>query len=265
MLQPKGVFIQTINRCNAQCVICPYKDTQKNLPQETMSLELFQKILTDLGPNYSGQIGLYLQYEPFMDERFFDFVKLIRNFCSNAKIVISTNALLLNKTNVDKLCITPVDTVVLNINGGTKETYERMMYPLKWDTMVSNVNYFISKYNHGRYINFIKTSDNCNEVNDLQKTFPNIDILSNFWATNRAGSVQINKPTGSRTRFKNGNSSCLQLETNMSIACNGDLLLCCNCWQKEVVLGNAYDGNIVDIWNNSPKKHYNHEICRKCD
>ena len=73
---PEALFLQTMNRCNARCLICPYKDTYGLSPTEYMPMELIEKILADLTPDYTGHIGLYLHYEPLMDHRLANIIAL---------------------------------------------------------------------------------------------------------------------------------------------------------------------------------------------
>jgi len=235
-----------------------------NSPTEFMSIELFKKILTELTTDYRGDIGLYLHYEPLLDSRLPELITLAKEMCPESCVAISTNAALLNEENVDRLCNAPLDSITFNVNGGTKETYEKMMPPLKWDTAIGNIKKILKKYKNRKDINFIKTNDNFNESELLKDIFPDVKIVDQYWAVNRGGSVKINKPADVKNRFKSSFKKCKQLSANLSITSDGSILLCCNCWKKEVVIGNANDVSIIDVWNNSPLKHHNHTVCKKC-
>lgn len=261
---PEAVFLQTINRCNARCVICPYKDTYMHAAAEVMSLELFKKILDDLTPAYGGHIGLYLHYEPLLDSRLPELITLAKERCPLSCVALSTNAALLDEELGDRLCRSPLDLITFNVNGGTKETYEKMMPPLKWDRTINNIKQFLKKYKKNKDINFIKTNDNVHESELLKEIFPAVKIVDQYWAVNRGGSVEINKPTDVKNRFKSGLKKCSQLSTNVSVTCDGSILLCCNCWKREVVLGNANDLSIIDAWDHNPLKHYHHAVCSRC-
>jgi len=262
---PKAVFLQITNRCNSRCLICPYKDTYAKEIEQIMPLELFQKILEDLTPEYTGQIGMYLHCEPLFDKRLSHLITIAKALCPKCEIHLSTNAGLLTREKADELCNVPIDTMVFNINGGTKETYEKAMYPLKWDITIPNVKYFLEKYKKRSYINFVKTIENQNESKELKKIFPDVTIVDEYWAVNRGGSVEINKPADSKTKFEFEKKACFQLTTNMNILCDGSMLLCCNCWKKEVILGNANNKNILELWGDNSLSHHNYPICKKCN
>lgn len=229
-----------------------------------MPVELFQKVLRELTPDYRGQLGLYLHFEPLLDSRLPALITLAKEMCPVSSVAISTNAALFNEENIDRICNSPLDSITFNVNGGTKETYEKMMPPLKWETTIGNIKSFIKKFKNKTDINFIKTNDNFNESEFLKEMFPDVRIIDQYWAVNRGGSVKIDKPADVKNRFKYGIKKCKQLSTNLSITCDGSILLCCNCWEKEVVFGNANDVGILDAWNKSPLKHYNHAVCNQC-
>jgi MoaA/NifB/PqqE/SkfB family radical SAM enzyme len=261
---PEAVYIQTINRCNARCVICPYKDTYLFAPTEIMPLDLYQKILRELTPEYGGYIGLYLHCEPLMDNRLPELIALAKGMCPQSHVSISTNASLLNEENIEKICHSPLDSITFNINGGTKETYERMMPPLKWDATIRNIKNFLKHYKGEKEINYIKTNANAHESEYLKEIFSHVTVIDQYWAVNRGGSVTIDKPADAKNRFKSSLKKCKQLSTNVSITSDGSILLCCNCWQKEVILGNAHHSNIIDAWNDKRIKHHGHPVCVMC-
>ena len=247
---PKAVFLQTKNTCNSRCIICPYKDVYASVEPQEMDINLYKKILDDLTPEYDGQIGFYLHYEPLTDSRLQELIDLAKQKCPLCQTWISTNAGLLTH---DVRC----DVVCLNINGGTKEVYEKQMPPLKWETMIENVTNFL-KIHQGRvYINFVKTKDNDGTQQNLKDLF-HLEIVDDYWATNRGGSVDVNVDQSSLTRFKN----CREFETNLPILHDGTILLCCNCWQGEVVVGDANTDNVLEVFNK--QKDHNHDICRRC-
>ena len=264
MNKPESVFIQTKTSCNSRCLICPYKDTKAGKPVKEMSGELHNKILLDLGSDYNGEIGYYFQYEPLTDIRLPAFLAQADGICPLARKVISTNAALLNKDWREMLVRFPLDVVYFNILGGTKKTYEEQMPPLKWDTMVENVNAFAKVFKGQMFVNYIKTNQNKGEVKNLRKVLDNkIAIIAEYWTSDRATSVKIDKPKGAKTRFTT-NKKCNVIDRRMYIHWDGTVPLCCEIWDDEVgIIGDVSKENVYDIFN-SPKKHNNYDICRKC-
>ena len=74
---PKVIEVQFHNKCNSNCLICPYKDM--NYSYKKMADTLFEKILDEVDENKLKRIIPYLNNEPFLDSNFIDKVKKIRN------------------------------------------------------------------------------------------------------------------------------------------------------------------------------------------
>lgn len=259
---PQAVFIQTRTGCNSDCVICPSKKAFQKFGFQEMENTLFEKILDDLSDNYKGQIGLYLHFEPLLDERLFDFIDLAKKRCPLSSVEISSNGALLDKEKQKKLSGSKVDLVYFNFNGGSKEVYEQQMKGLNFERSLKNIKDFRKIYSGKIRINFVLTNDNFHQKEEVRKLFPfpDFEVIDCYWAVNRVGNVLINKPSDAKTRFSD---DCKQLEMNLPILATGDVILCCNDWMREVVIGNVRNENLLNLWR-SHKKHYNYEICRRC-
>jgi len=260
----KSVYLQTTNFCNGECSICPYKDVYYNQPIKKMSQNLLFKILSDLGEDYSGEVGFYFQYEPLSDDRICSFLETVKFNCPKARTVLSTNASMLNKHATDKLVDDGnLDVIYFNILAGKKETYEKVQSPLGWDNMLKNVNYFASQFKGKMFVNYIKTNETKNEVRDLRKVLnKKINIISEYWASDRLGKTYVDVPKGSKNRFVR-DKKCQVIKKGLYIYWDGVVPLCCECWEREVIIGDVKYQNVYDIFNSSLKNN-DHAICRKC-
>ena len=262
MKKLQSVYLQTGTACNSRCTICPYKDTYAGKQIKYMSEETHHKILTDLGKDYDGEIGYYFQYEPLTDFRLPVFLYFNKLLCPKARTSISTNAGLLNEKWQHDL-LENLDYVYFNILGGTKETYEKIMHGLKWETMLKNVNEFAEKFEGKMFVNFIKTNENKGEVENLRKLLnKKIDIISEYWASDRNKHIEIDKPKGAKTRFVT-DKKCNVIEKGIYIHYDGKVPLCCEMWEREIMVGDVMKENIYDIFN-SPKMNTKNSICAKC-
>ena len=264
----ESVFLQTVTRCNARCVICPYKDTyakNKGTKHGSMSIQLYRKILNDLTKDYEGEIGFYFQYEPLTDNRLPRFLRLAKQYCPKARTSISTNCSLLDDLWIKRLIDSKsLDYVYFNILGGTKETFEKMMPPLNWEKSISNLNNFAEQFNGKMFINFMKTDENKDEIDSLRKVVnKKVGIITEYWASNRGGSISINKPKDSKTRYSKEHGSCIPLRKRIYVLFDGIVPLCCQCWEREVVIGDVSKQNLYKIFN-SKKKHTKYDICKNC-
>lgn len=236
--------------------MCPYKDTYINEPPQTMERELFVKVLDDLTPNYTGQIGLYLQHEPLLDVRLPHLISLAKKKCPKCYVALATNGHLLTPAHTRRLIARPLDVMHIHISAGNPKTYEKVMSPLKWSRTIANARYFIKHFKGEVSINYVKTPANVDGIAKLERIFPTVPVLSTYWACNRGGSLDF--PRAGKSRFHN----CKEL-INLPILQDGTILLCCNCWKREVVLGNAYRDNVLKVWN-SPHWKPTYDVCKGC-
>lgn len=93
----KGLQLETINKCNLelQHKRCPLNIMKKR----TMSLELIEKILTELRElGYNKLIFPYGYGEPLIDPRFFVILDMIRRLVPRAGVYFHTNGYMMDKT-----------------------------------------------------------------------------------------------------------------------------------------------------------------------
>jgi len=235
---PQAVYIQTRTDCNNTCSICPQPKAFKRFGLQKMTKKLFDKIIFDLVErDYNGLIGIFLQQEPLLDDRLFEFIEMAN--CSMASVEISTNGILL-KGNMEKLKNSSVDRIYFNY-GAIKHG----------KTPASIINYVNELAKYKRVIVNYPVLENDN----IKSLFPKC-YVENFWASNRGGNVKSVRHTN-KTKFSDRN--CQQL----NIVATGDVILCCNDYMRENVFGNAKDENVIDIWKNI-SKNFDYPICHKC-
>src|SRR3989344_5419123 len=100
---PLNIEVGTNSVCNGLCRICPYTSVRNNLPKERMSDELFKKIIDECSNHKVGYISPFLFNEPLTDPKIFDKINYIAFKIPNAKIIVATNAGLLDSAKAKKL------------------------------------------------------------------------------------------------------------------------------------------------------------------
>jgi MoaA/NifB/PqqE/SkfB family radical SAM enzyme len=76
---PHSIEIETINRCNSTCNFCPVNRFSDPRSLTRMPETLFHKIIDDLAAHdFSGNLSLFSNNEPFLDKRIFDFAAYAR-------------------------------------------------------------------------------------------------------------------------------------------------------------------------------------------
>jgi radical SAM protein with 4Fe4S-binding SPASM domain len=128
---PVEVEIETVNRCNGICPFCPVNVNEVQRPYAKMTENLFYKIISELKEmDYSHNIAIFSNNEPFLDERIIEFQKYAREQLPKAFCHMYTNGTIVT---LDKfIAIMPfLDRLTIDnynddmkINSSLKEIYE---------------------------------------------------------------------------------------------------------------------------------------------
>ena len=253
---PRYIMIQTTSYCNADCIICPYDSLSKKQPQGLMDLKTYKKII-DEASNYDiKRILLYLMNEPLMDKGIVSKVNYAKEKNPKAIVHIVSNGSLLNKKLIKDLINSKLDYIEFSVLANRKETYRETMH-LDFDKTTKEILNFIkmarTQSKGEDYIN-INITRTPGLLSDEEK-----DKMINFWRN--AGIKNINyfdMPTSRAGNVpflpkikKNSVHGCNSIWANdmIHILYNGDVILCCMDWKREVVLGNIKTQSIYDVWN----------------
>jgi MoaA/NifB/PqqE/SkfB family radical SAM enzyme len=129
---PKNMHVILLNRCNLECVMCPYYspvyagahtsgffDDYKSMDET-----LFTKVA-----EYAGAHGISLQFgqieEPMMHKKIFDFIKIAKQK-GVRYIHMSTNGTLLSPKKAHVLAETGIDSVMFSIDAATLDKYKEI-------------------------------------------------------------------------------------------------------------------------------------------
>jgi hypothetical protein len=143
---PKYIMIETVNFCNADCIMCGI-DFNKKL-KAVMKDELYDKILKEIvqHKNDVERVMLYLDCEPLLDKKLFRRIEMLKK--GGIKDVnISTNAELLDETRATKLINAGLDSIYINLDSLNKERFEAIRKRLHFDVVYKNIIDFIALRN----------------------------------------------------------------------------------------------------------------------
>lgn len=266
---PSMIQIESSTACTGKCKFCP---VGKGLKRQggSMTDDLFNKIILDANSLQIKRILLFLNGEPFVFNRLFDWLDILRNH----KMVtnIFTNASHLTKEKSDKLIsyADVVEDIVFSLSGKDTVTHNQIM-GLDHDKVKENVSYF-SKVNKGT----IKTSAHMplfsatsQWVKEWKKIWgPIVGSANTTQMFNWAG--DINDPMLSGGVRK----PCLRLD-QMTILWNGKVNLCCMDAEGQVILGDLNTQSIAEVFNGPVASYYYEthknnkwedlDLCRKCN
>lgn len=275
-LFPAVVQVQTINRCNASCRMCPYPTTWALEAREVMDDALYSKIASECAaaPELHDFVPM-AQNEPLLDLKL---PQRIAEFKQQAQphqmVELVTNGSALTPARFQALSDAGLDLLTISVNANSEATYQKVMGGLKWSRLVELLEGLrqMGSAQVNVYLRYVKQAENAHEVAAFVHRWRRHFNLMLYDVNNRAGAVsnydQLATVKGEVTRrlrrwlgprlFK----VCPHVFSIMAIMQNGDVLLCGNDWNEREVVGNVRTQSLRAIYN-SPRMQEVRELMRQ--
>ncbi len=273
---PIKIRIETTNRCNLECVTCPLNWKDYTRKKETMSVDLFKRIINEAS-NFRPKpsVVLYIGGEPLMNSRIIDMIDIAKDeglYCT-----LNSNAALMTEEISHRLIASKIDQIEFSFDDLTKEEYEAMRINANYDVTLENIRRFLDiKSSQGAtfprvVITGIRMKDK-DLVESVEEIMPSERYRSLFDGHDVRLSVYY-----AHKWSKGKNSSfrpCRFPIMDFNILSNGLCVPCCYDLNGDFVLGNLNESSILEIWNNAEYRSLRkkmilgrrHEIgiCGKC-
>ena len=266
-LFPAVVQVQTINRCNAKCGMCPYPYTVHLQPRQIMPDELFTKIAAECAAEPSLQEFVPMaQNEPLLDPKLEARVAEFKALAAPHQMVeIVTNGSALTLARFNRLVASGVDLITISLSAYTEAAYEKVMQGLSWPRLMQNLAALAAAdTSHvNLFLRYVHQTENAGEFPAYRRqwTRRGFNIFA-YEINNRSGTeqgFQRRAPLKSfyfqRLRRVMGRKYFQVCPHAFSIAHvlqNGDVPLCANDWQNRELLGNVQNNTLREIYN-SPR------------
>ena len=143
-------------RCNLKCIMCHFSATDrlsflphhvKLAPDGNLPLPVFEKIASELFPR-ARRVALACAAEPMIHPKFKDIVAIAGRY-RVPQLWFPTNLLALTESTAGALVDAGVWTVAASVDGVTKETYEKIRVPAKFERLTANLE-LLSRVRKGR-------------------------------------------------------------------------------------------------------------------
>jgi hypothetical protein len=266
---PAFIEFQTLSQCNARCQVCPMEWTAAALPQGRMSDDLLQRVLRELEANREtlSSVEPYLNNEPFLDTRFLSVLRDVRRWYGG-NVEVSTNASLLTP-DMSRAIVQErlVSDFRFSVFGASKETHERIMRRLSWDVVRRNIDNFLDEWQRASRpirarIVFVENPllHAPDEAERVRALWAHTGLDITIWRQlDRLGNVSlaINRPihSGKIVGCKMG-----YMRDRVAVLYNGDVVLCCQDWSRNHILGNIVDGSIAAVWRSATRENLYRQI-----
>ena len=232
------VLIETRTDCNNHCPFCPHAFNKKQLG--IMEWSCYTTIIDQLCEmNYNGRVALMLSNEPLLDDRLEDMIGYTKSKSQRLFLDITTNGRLLTVELIDKLFRLGLDNININDYRGDKDKNSE-----KWSPYIEPI---YAAYGNNPKVSFKRRR--------LDESLPNY-----------AGNIP-------QTFNKEDFGFCNYPFRKLTIAYNGDVLLCCDDFMYDTNFGNVMSDNLINCWNStelnavrlSLLENKRIELCKRCN
>lgn len=128
------VKLDMVGTCQLKCIMCHFAHPQFVPNKIQMDRELLEKVGNDLFPR-AHDVVLSSSAEPLLAKELPRALELCREH-QVPNFHFSTNAMALNQRIMDKIIDVQMPLLTISCDGGTKETFERVRTPAKWDKLM---------------------------------------------------------------------------------------------------------------------------------
>lgn len=253
--QIENLYLEVTNRCNGNCVFCSHHLSRRK--QEDMDLDLLEQLLIRVRPKL-------LLPQVFGEPLLYPYIVDAISYASYLKIrsMIVTNGQFLFPQTFINLSNAGLDRLVISFGATTKEVYESIWRECNYETVCENIiNTYELKTKHDLDIKItirpIITKENRHQLDDIRKTWKpycdSMEIVNEFhlYKYDRIQLKKLNRPNCKQSK---------KLLRECVIKSNGDVVLCCVDSDGDFIIGNAYEDDIMNIWNSPTYNEYRNKI-----
>lgn len=230
-----------------------------------MERPLFEKIVREGMEMGVRHFIPFLNGEPLMDRRFFDWMDYLAEH--DLTVTLFTNGSLLTRAKADRLAqYTNIDLINFSFHGGNAETLKNVM-GLNFEKTRANVEYFLSIAKVPTRVYLLSYEDTVESEPEFRKIWGDKAFVSHAYF-NWAG-LSISERNKA---FELPPKPCQRLINHMTILQDGRVALCCMDYQGAVIHGDANTEHLSDIWARIQplrERHKNYDfdmpLCKTCN
>lgn len=256
--KPYIFVLEVTNVCNLKCPFClTGKGISGGREVRHMGFEEARAVIDAVG-DYVYFLQVYTWGEPLLNK---DLVRIVEYAKSrNIYVMLSTNATAMTADYNQRLIDSGIDYIMVAIDGGTRQTYERYRVGGKFDKVMANVGNLLEQRAERALERpfvewqFIVFRHNEHEVEATERRAYRMGI-DKF--TPLPAYVEDPQWAARDERFKTEFSNperlrnCDRPWTHLNVRADGGVASCCYTFFKQDDLGDLRDGGFAAVWNNA--------------
>ena len=276
--------LEVTNICNHACIFCPHSKQKRQ--QGYMNHETMQRLIMEAGELGIPKLALFLNGEPFLNERLAEYVKLAKEV-GISFVFTTTNGTGVPVTKYYEAMEAGLDSLKFSINAGSRETYRLIHGRDTFDEAVGNFRK-VREYRDSHNLKcrllsgFIVTRHTVHEVEKHEKLISEIADDNVFSEPDNFGGymnvevkdLKVEIPdTVPKYVFNSKKLPCTMLFNSINVTWEGYLTLCCSEALNMLVVDDINNKTIRQVWYSDKMKQLREENiegvvsmeqCRKC-
>jgi wyosine [tRNA(Phe)-imidazoG37] synthetase (radical SAM superfamily) len=247
MIYPTAVQLETLNFCNAKCVMCPATTTSR--AHSTMSDAIFNRIVEQIAAfPTKPRVSLHGTGEPLLYKKLGQRIRTLTKH--GIPVYITTNGSIVTRARAFELIDAGITAIEFSIESLNKEIFERIRVGLDLDEVIANFLSFVElrdKLNPKITIGmvFIAHDDNADSLAEYEAFFEQHlssgDELTVVPRHNFASSYDSHAAPS--------DIPCSFVVNAINIQSDGIVNLCCVDSEQTYALGDLNKNTIVEIFN----------------
>ncbi|MCI0626724.1 MAG: radical SAM protein [Acidobacteria bacterium] len=271
---PRRIQVQTINRCNFACPMCPYPGVTAKQPLLRLDDDLFRRLVEEVREaNRKVKLCLMLQNEPLLDRRFLNFLDYAhRADDAVSSISAVTNGSMLTAQLLDALMKYERFHLTISVNSTDKARYRMVHGCDLWERLYALLAGWQGR-REGVRVSFVLDADSIEDGRAFQSYWRRLGYATRFVPIfARVDTLPVNAPLHS-IDYDYGH--CHYPVDTLTVLSDGSVILCCNDWLHNHDFGNLHHSTISKVWNcpemlrlrraaiEGTLRQY--QLCRGCD
>jgi radical SAM protein with 4Fe4S-binding SPASM domain len=248
-VMPVQLAIETVNHCNAACVMCPYPTLQR--PKGIMSAEV-HKLIVDKVANWGAPIRTITHAgmgEPLLDRNIAEKVIYEKSVFPKAEVAIYSNASALEEHRAEQMFDARLDTFSVSLTGFSKDVYEKVM-KLPFERTQTNLHRFI-EMNAARgspiqiFVSLVPTEHHTREE---------VQAFCDYWKPKVKGVIVppfIGWGGHFDLKVKKHQYSCRYVWQVLQVDWDGTVAMCCEDFETKFPLGNLVKQSPHEVYNSA--------------